>query len=96
MLFRSRTSKDFASTPFQTAWAMLGLLSAGEAASDAVRRGADYLMHSRGQDGLWSDSHFTAPGFPRVFYLRYHGYSAYFPLWALAAYRNLTRRGIAH
>jgi squalene-hopene/tetraprenyl-beta-curcumene cyclase len=31
-----------------------------------------------------------------VFYLRYHGYSAYFPLWALAAYRNLTRRGIAH
>ena len=39
---------------------------------------------------------FTAPGFPRVFYLRYHGYSAYFPLWALAAYRTLTRRGIAH
>ncbi len=91
-----RAANDFPSTPFQTAWALLGLLSAGEAASEAVRRGADYLMRSRGQDGLWSDNHFTAPGFPRVFYLRYHGYSAYFPLWALAAYRNLTRRGIAH
>ena len=30
-------------------------------------------------------------GFPRIFYLRYHGYSAYFPVWALARYRNLMR-----
>jgi squalene-hopene/tetraprenyl-beta-curcumene cyclase len=61
-----------------------------------VRRGIDYLLHTQQADGLWSDPSFTAPGFPRVFYLRYHGYSAYFPLWALAAYRTLTRRGIAH
>ena len=47
-------------------------------------------------DGLWSDPTFTAPGFPRVFYLKYHGYCAYFPLWALAAYRNLSRAGAAH
>jgi squalene-hopene/tetraprenyl-beta-curcumene cyclase len=93
---QTRAAEAFASTPFQTAWALLALLSAGEAASNAVRRGADFLMHTRQPDGLWSDSRFTAPGFPRVFYLRYHGYSAYFPLWALAAYRNLTRRGIAH
>ena len=46
--------------------------------------------------GFWSDPGFTAPGFPRVFYLKYHGYSAYFPLWALAAYRNLTRAGGTH
>jgi squalene-hopene/tetraprenyl-beta-curcumene cyclase len=84
------------STAYQTAWAMLGLMSAGETSSDAVRRGAEFLMRSRQADGLWSDPSYTAPGFPRVFYLRYHGYSAYFPLWALAAYRSLTRRGIAH
>ncbi len=86
----------FPSTAFQSAWALLGLLSAGEVQSDAVRRGTEFLMRTQQADGLWSDPSFTAPGFPRVFYLRYHGYSAYFPLWALAAYRTLTRRGIAH
>ncbi len=84
------------STAYQTAWALLALMSAGEAKSDAVRRGAEFLLRSRQANGLWSDLSFTAPGFPRVFYLRYHGYSAYFPLWALSAYRTLTRRGIAH
>jgi squalene-hopene/tetraprenyl-beta-curcumene cyclase len=89
-------SGRMASTAYQTAWAMLALMSGGEAASDNVRRGADFLMSIRKPDGLWSDPSFTAPGFPRVFYLRYHGYSAYFPLWALSAYRTLSRRGIAH
>ena len=84
------------STVYQSAWALLGLLAAGEAPSEAARRGADFLIRAQAADGLWSDLSFTAPGFPRVFYLRYHGYSAYFPLWALAAYRTLTRRGIAH
>jgi len=72
------------------------LLAAGEARSDTVRHGVEFLMRTQQADGLWSDLQFTAPGFPRVFYLRYHGYSAYFPFWALAAYRTLTRRGIAH
>jgi squalene-hopene/tetraprenyl-beta-curcumene cyclase len=85
-----------ASTAYQSAWALLALLAAGEVRSDAARRGAEFLTRARQADGLWSDPSFTAPGFPRVFYLRYHGYSAYFPLWALAAYRTLTRRGIAH
>jgi len=93
---QARPPEDFGSTPYQTAWALLGLLSAGEAGSDAARRAADFLLHARQADHLWSHPSYTAPGFPRVFYLRYHGYSAYFPLWALAAYRNLTRRGIAH
>ncbi len=84
------------STAYQTAWALLALLSAGEVATDAVRRGVDYLLRTRQPDGLWSDPSFTAPGFPRVFYLKYHGYSAYFPLWALAAYRTLTERGTSH
>ncbi len=84
------------STSYQTAWAMLGLMAAGESGCEALRRGADYLLSIRKPDGLWSDPSFTAPGFPRVFYLRYHGYCAYFPLWALSAYRTLTRRGTAH
>ncbi|HTY51322.1 MAG TPA: squalene--hopene cyclase [Steroidobacteraceae bacterium] len=78
------------SAPFSTAWALLGLLAAGEVDSDAVRAGVRYLIARQRRSGLWSDARFTAPGFPRVFYLKYHGYCAYFPLWALAEYR---RRG---
>jgi len=76
------------STAFQTAWAMLGLMAAGEGDSEAVRRGVEYLLSAQAAEGGWSDPEFTAPGFPRVFYLRYHGYSMFFPLWALARYRN--------
>jgi squalene-hopene/tetraprenyl-beta-curcumene cyclase len=94
--WQSRPAEDFGSTPYQTAWAMLALMSAAEAGSESVARGAEFLLRTREADDLWSHPSHTAPGFPRVFYLRYHGYSAYFPLWALAAYRNLTRRGIAH
>ena len=79
------------STAHQSAWALLALLAAGEAHSSAVRRGVEYLLRTQRADGLWSDPWYTAPGFPRVFYLKYHGYSAYFPLWALAAYRNHRR-----
>ncbi|HUI60936.1 MAG TPA: squalene--hopene cyclase, partial [Steroidobacteraceae bacterium] len=86
---RARPGERAASTPHQTAWALLALLAAGEASSVAARAGIQYLMQTQQSNGLWSDPHFTAPGFPRVFYLRYHGYCAYFPLWALAAYRNL-------
>jgi squalene-hopene/tetraprenyl-beta-curcumene cyclase len=85
-----------ASTPHQSSWALLGLIAAGEAGAESVRRGVDYLLHTQQADGLWSDPGFTAPGFPRVFYLRYHGYCAYFPFWALAAYRRRTRLGSLH
>ena len=78
------------STPSQTAWAVLGLMAAGEGDSPAVRRGVEYLLRTRSEEGLWDEEHYTAVGFPRVFYLRYHGYRAFFPLWALARYRNLT------
>ena len=81
------------STPSQTAWALLGLMVAGEADHPAVRRGIDYLIERQNEEGLWDEPWFTAPGFPRVFYLRYHGYRAFFPLFALARYRNLVERG---
>ncbi len=90
---RERAERQAPSTPHQSAWALLALIAAGEAGSDAVRHGIDYLLRTQRPDGLWSDPGFTAPGFPRVFYLRYHGYCAYFPLWALAAYRNRTAAG---
>lgn len=78
-----------ASTSYQTAWALLGLMAAGEVKSEAVARGIQYLLRTQNSDGLWEDPWFTAPGFPRFFYLRYHGYSKYFPFWALAQYRRL-------
>jgi squalene-hopene/tetraprenyl-beta-curcumene cyclase len=77
------------STTSQTAWALLGLMAAGEVDHAAVARGVDYLLRTQGGDGFWNEARFTATGFPRVFYLRYHGYPKVFPLWALARYRNL-------
>jgi squalene-hopene/tetraprenyl-beta-curcumene cyclase len=85
-----------ASNAYQSAWALLGLIAAGGAGSEPVRRGIEYLLRTQREDGLWSDPSFTAPGFPRVFYLKYHGYCRYFPLWALAAYRNAARTGTTH
>jgi squalene-hopene/tetraprenyl-beta-curcumene cyclase len=77
-------------TASQTAWAVLGLMAAGEVRHPAVARGIAYLLAHQQAHGLWDEEEFTAVGFPRVFYLRYHGYRAYFPLWALARYRNLS------
>ncbi|MBT6096165.1 MAG: squalene--hopene cyclase [Rhodospirillaceae bacterium] len=77
------------STPSQTSWAVLGLMAAGEVDSVSVKGGVEYLLNSPRDGGKWQEEYFNAVGFPRVFYLRYHGYSAYFPLWTLARYRNL-------
>jgi squalene-hopene/tetraprenyl-beta-curcumene cyclase len=77
------------STASQTAWALLGLMAAGDVDHPAVARGIAYLTAHQGGDGFWDEPRYTATGFPRVFYLRYHGYSKFFPLWAMARYRNL-------
>jgi squalene-hopene/tetraprenyl-beta-curcumene cyclase len=77
------------STASQTAWGLLGLMAAGEVGNPAVARGVEYLKATQAQNGLWDEQRYTATGFPRVFYLRYHGYPKFFPLWALARYRNL-------
>jgi len=77
------------STASQTAWALLGLMAAGEVTHPAVARGVAYLCATQTAEGLWEEDHYTAVGFPRVFYLRYHGYPAFFPLLALARYHNL-------
>jgi squalene-hopene/tetraprenyl-beta-curcumene cyclase len=77
------------STASQTAWALLALMAAGEVEHPVVARGMEYLKSTQNEKGLWNEQRYTATGFPRVFYLRYHGYSKFFPLWALARYRNL-------
>jgi squalene-hopene/tetraprenyl-beta-curcumene cyclase len=87
-----RKDEVVASTPSQTAWALLGLMAAGEIESAVVARGIDHLRRAPRQGGKWDEELYNAVGFPRVLYLRYHGYSAYFPLWALARYRNLMAR----
>jgi len=81
------------STPSQTAWALLGLMAAGEVDHPAVAQGIAYLTDTIGADGSWHEGLYTAVGFPRVFYLRYHGYKSFFPLWALARYRNMQATG---
>lgn len=74
------------STASQTAWALMGLIAAGEVASDAVRRGVDYLIRTQQPDGSWNEPWYTGTGFPKVFYLRYHLYCKYFPVFALGMY----------
>ena len=84
--------RPYKSTAFQTAWVILSFLAAGEVKNPVVKKGIDYLLSSQLSNGHWYDDCYTAPGFPRVFYLKYHGYSKYFPLWALARYRNLLEK----
>jgi len=84
------------STASQTAWALLGLMAAGQVDHPAVARGIRYLESTQDKDGLWPQEHYTGGGFPRVFYLRYHGYPKFFPLWAVARYRNLKAGNSRH
>ena len=79
------------STSFQTAWALIALMSVGRVDTPAVQRGIAFLLERQRETGLWDDGVFTAPGFPRVFYLKYYGYDRYFPLWALGTWRRLTQ-----
>jgi squalene-hopene/tetraprenyl-beta-curcumene cyclase len=84
------------STPSQTAWAVLGLLAAGDTRSDSVAKGVRWLIERQHEDGSWDElvpgrngeSYYTGTGFPRVFYLGYHLYKQYFPLLALTTYRR--------
>lgn len=77
-------------TASQTAWALLGLLAAGRAHCNSVRRGIEYLLRTQNNAGTWDETEFTGTGFPRVFYLRYHMYPHYFPMLALGAYHRAT------
>ncbi|GAB6855811.1 squalene--hopene cyclase [Asaia astilbis] len=77
------------SLPTQTAWAVLGLMAVGRRESDVVQRGISYLVSQQDEKGEWQEKPYNAVGFPKVFYLRYHGYKQFFPLMALSRFRNL-------
>jgi squalene-hopene/tetraprenyl-beta-curcumene cyclase len=83
------------STASQTAWAIMGLISAGEVNSPEVARGIRYLSNQQELDGTWDEELFTGTGFPRVFYLRYHYYRHYFPLMALGMYARHVLQGFS-
>jgi squalene-hopene/tetraprenyl-beta-curcumene cyclase len=89
--YADRRGESKASTASQTSWAVLGLMAAGEADNAAVARGVRFLTEAPRQGAKWDEPWHTAVGFPRVFYLRYHGYSAYFPAWALGRFARLQR-----
>ena len=89
------------STPSQTAWALLGLLAAGDDRSDSLAKGVRWLLTRQRPDGSWDESmgegptrqaYITGTGFPRVFYLSYDMYRQYFPLLALTSYRRAMER----
>jgi squalene-hopene/tetraprenyl-beta-curcumene cyclase len=76
------------SIPSQTAWALLALFAAGCGEGPAVENGIRYLLATQRDDGAWEDPLWNGTGFPKVFYLKYHLYARYFPLWALGVYRS--------
>jgi len=76
------------SSACQTTWALRALISIGNADHIAVENGIRFLQNTQHEDRLWQDENFTGGGFPHLIYLCYHGYQMYFPLWALACYRN--------
>jgi len=81
------------STCSQTAWALLGLMAAGDSHSDSVARGIAYLFEQQRPDGSWFEAPYTGTGFPNVFYLKYTMYYQYFPLLALTKYAKVSANG---
>jgi squalene-hopene/tetraprenyl-beta-curcumene cyclase len=79
-----------ASTPSQTAWAILALLAGGDLRSESLYNGVDYLIQTQRSDGVWEEDYCTGTGFPRVFYLSYTEYRNMFPLLALSAFLKAT------
>jgi squalene-hopene/tetraprenyl-beta-curcumene cyclase len=73
------------STASQTAWALLALLAAG-GATDATRRGIEFLVATQQADGTWDEPYYTGTGFPGDFYINYGLYRQVFPVTALGRY----------
>ncbi len=96
------------STPSQTAWGAMAILSIFGSEDPQVIAAMSWLA-SRQLDaasaadprvnpdgdpaGSWVELEMTGTGFPRVFYLRYHMYRLYFPMMALG--RFLAARGVS-
>ena len=77
------------SMPSQTSWAILSLLITEKINDPSIEKGVKFLKKNFDKKKLWVDNHFNAVGFPKVFYITYHGYAKYFTNWALSRYKNL-------
>lgn len=97
---RSYSEQEWAgrghSTPSQTAWALMALLSAGERDTESVERGVRWLADTQLADGSWDEPYFTGTGFPRDFSINYHLYRMVFPLTALGRYARSEPFGAGH
>ena len=78
-----------ATTASQTSWGLIGILASTGPEDRAAERALEFLLSSQTREGSWEEAEFTGTGFPKVFYLKYHLYRHYFPLYALARYRNM-------
>jgi squalene-hopene/tetraprenyl-beta-curcumene cyclase len=87
--YKGYESYSKSSTPSQTAWAIMGLISIGEIDCKEVEKGIKYLFKNKLN---WTEESYTAVGFPKVFYLKYHGYSEYFPLLAISKIKNQLKK----
>jgi squalene-hopene/tetraprenyl-beta-curcumene cyclase len=76
-------------TPSQTAWGAMAILAARGPHDPAVAKAIKWLVDHQAADGAWEEKYYTGTGFPKVFYLKYHLYRHYFPVMALARYRNM-------
>ena len=79
------------SVPSQTAWAIMSLLITEKYNNNSVKNGINFLINNFNKNKLWEDNYFNAVGFPKVFYITYHGYAKYFPVWAISKYYNLKK-----
>ncbi len=70
-----------------TSWAMLGLIAGGERNSQAVTRGAQFLLSTQCDDGSWPEEH-IAGMFNKTCAIHYDNYLKVFPLWALGEWQN--------
>ena len=79
------------SMPSQTSWAILSLLTTENVNDPSILKGIEFLKRSFDKKKLWTDNTFNAVGFPKVFYITYHGYSKYFTNLAISRYRNIKK-----
>ena len=86
-----KNMKSIKSMPSQTSWAILSLLITEKINEPSIEKGIKFLKRNFNKKNLWIDHHFNAVGFPKVFYITYHGYAKYFTNWALSRYQNLKK-----
>jgi squalene-hopene/tetraprenyl-beta-curcumene cyclase len=94
--YRRKSFVAAASTPSQTAWALLALLAGGDTTSSSLQDGLEYLIRTQNSDGTWDEELATGTGFPEVFYLCYHLYRNAFPLLALNAFLKIKSGSNGH